>query len=258
MTAGAVARNRKLAGAGIFLAAAFVVFLLLRPGEPVSAPVGAAEALTRTTAAPAEPVAAPPASAAPVGESAKLYAALGEAMNSVYEAERVVDENAASVDLQSVLTPAKLGTSAGRRSLLVTLDRAAEIAELRQHVTERNLERVRDAAAAAPVAQNATQDFLEAFDARATVTLRAGDQLHAMELQSISTARHLVAFMEQNQSSYQLRDDALTFSSQGMQVQYMHYLTQVGQLLQRETWSRGHVMAAQQDQAQLVEALKGG
>ena len=224
----------------------------------MSVPVGAAESLTRPAAALVEPVAAPPPVAAPVVESARLYAALGQAINSVYEAERVVDENAASVHIQGALKPAKLGTSAGRQALLVMLDRAAEIAELRQQVTERNLERVRAAAVAAPVAQDATQDFLKAFDAHAAVTLRAGDQLHSMELQSISTARKMVAFMEQNQSNYQLHDDALSFSSQGMQVQYMHYLTQVGQLLQRQTRARDLVMAAQQDQSRLVEALKGG
>lgn len=257
MTGNAIRSSRNLAAAGILLAAAFAVILPWRHGQPAPVLVKAVAPLPQT-AAPAQPVQRPPSSTAAAGESARLHAALSEAMNSVTEAERVVEQNAASLDLPSLLKPAILATSAGRQSLLVTLDRATEIANLRLKLTEQNLERVRSAAAAAPVAQDLTRDFLEEFDAHAAVTLRAGDQLHAMELQSISTARHLVAFMEQNQSNYQLRDDALSFSSQGMQVQYMHYLTQVGQQLQRESRAHALAMAAQQDQARLVEALQGG
>jgi hypothetical protein len=200
----------------------------------------------------------PRVNAATNGESARLHAALGDAMSSVSDAERVVDESSASLDLESLLQPKKLGTADGRQSLLGMLERAEELSNLRRQVAGENLERVRTAAIAAPVAPVVAQDFLQAFDVHAVETLRAADQLHEMELQSIATSRHMITFMEQNQARYQLRGDSLMFSSQGMQVQYMHYLTQVGQMLQRQTKARGHAVAARRDQAQLVESLAGG
>ncbi|HEX6396616.1 MAG TPA: hypothetical protein VFZ95_04275 [Steroidobacteraceae bacterium] len=218
--------------------------------------VSAVPAVRTTVAADAHT--AMQADPAPNEESARLHAALGDAMGSVTEAERVVDESSASVDLASLLKPENLGSAAGRRSLLGMLERAEEISNLRRQVAAENLERVRSAALAAPVAPTVTQDFLQAFDAHATRSLRAADQLHEMEAQSIATARHMIAFMEQNQSRYHLRGDSLTFTSQGMQVQYMHYLAQVGQMLQRQTRAQGLAVAARQDQAQLVESLAGG
>lgn len=179
-------------------------------------------------------------------------------MSSVTESERVVDENVASLDLQSLMKPANLGTADGRRTLLSMLERAEEIANLRIQLTEQNLQRVRSAAVAAPVAPDVTRDFLQTFDAHAVATSRAAEQLRDMELQSVSTARHMIAFMAQNVPNYRLNGDALMFKSQGMQVQYMHYLAQVGQMLQRETRARGLDVAARQDQARLVQSLAGG
>jgi HAMP domain-containing protein len=253
---GRKSRKGKLAAAGVILAAAFVTFWHFRT-EPTTQPVRArARAVAATLPADAPP--APPVIAAANEETARLHAALGDAMSSVTDAERVVDESNASLDLEGLLQPKKLGTAAGRESLLGMLERAEEFSKLRRQVTGENLERVRTAALAAPVAPLVAQDFLQAFDVRAVETLRAADQLHEMELQAIATSRHMIAFMEQNQARYQLRGDSLMFSSQGMQVQYMHYLTQVGQMLQRQTRARGLAVAARQDQAQLVESLAGG
>jgi hypothetical protein len=254
-----VAHSRSLnyAAAGIVLAAAFIVVLRSRTAQPDATPLSAPLAAV-SPATPADIRSAPPSLAASPAEAARLRAALGEAMNSVSEAERVVDEAVASLDFTSLLKPANLGSAAGRQSLLGMLERAEEIANLRRQVTEQNLERVRLAAAAAPVAPGTSQEFLRTFEVRALTTSRAAEKLHDMEMQTISTARHMIAFMEQNPSNYRLHDEAVTFNSQGMQVQYMHYVTQVGQLLQRETRARGLDVAARQEQARLVEALEGG
>jgi hypothetical protein len=243
-----------IAAAGVLLAAVLVFALpswhrqaapQQRPGIQVS--VDSAAENFRV------PGPAPPSSA-----HRALYLALSEPIGAIAASDRIVDQNAESVELTRLVQPLELASAPGRVGLRELLSRAEEVAELRLEITEQNFARLRDAAQKAPVDASATRSFVGSFDAQAERTRVASEQLFETQRQAIATGRRLLAFMEDNRALYDVAEGGVRFRSAALQDQFSHYLSQTGQILKREQSMRNQVIVARQEQQQLLRALDAG
>jgi hypothetical protein len=148
--------------------------------------------------------------------------------------DRALADLAAGIDLRALVAQPMIATPGGRTQSLQQLDRAEEVAHARLANAKRSMDLIRSAAVAAQVDARVKSDFVSQFDQFAGKSLALSQKLHTIQLQAISIARGLIAFMDENQSGYEVQDDKATFGSQALLVQFSHYLTRTSQVLQRE------------------------
>jgi hypothetical protein len=185
-----------------------------------------------------------------------LYLALSEPLGAIADSDRIVDQN--SVELASLVQPAKLSSARGRAELRELLSRAEEVADLRLEISEQNLRRIRDAAQRAPVDPRVTSSFVVELDAQAERTRAVSEQLFETQRQAVVAGRRLLAFMEDSRAAYEVAAGSVSFRSAALQVQFNHFLSQTGQILKREHAVRTQEIAARRAQERLLYALNEG
>jgi hypothetical protein len=155
-----------------------------------------------------------------------------------------LEELAASVDLRAAVSSENAGTPNGRL-VSATLLQHAEESEIRVHdLIVQSAMRARAAADSRPV-----RDDVRAVTDR---TVMLAGRLRDTRLQAIATARHMLAFMEENAGAYEIRDGAVRFLHASDQVQFSHFQVSTTRVLGEELLVRDETTDALAEQEQLL------
>jgi hypothetical protein len=220
-----------LAGGGALLG-----YRLVGTGaHPPAAPAPA------TLAADASPAAAPVVDAAARLESLPSTA--------VQAASR---EIAASVDLREVIDSESCGSAEGRAASLATLA-SAETAAARVHeLVVQSVAQVREAVDDSRLDARTRDALRQDVEAATERTLMLAGRTHDIRLQAISTARSLVAFMEENAGGFEVRDGFIRFSRPAAQDQFNHFQVNTARVLAQEMQARNEMAQALVEQEALL------
>ena len=158
----------------------------------------------------------------------------------------------ATPDLRAVVSSENAGTPNGRLAASQLLQQAAGSVMRVHELVVQSVMRARLAADSAPLdsAQHLhlREDLLAATDR----TLLLADRFRDIRLQAISTARGMLAFMEDNAGHYEVRDGAVRFAKASDQVQFSHFQVNTSRVLGQEHLVRGETTDALTEQEQLL------
>jgi hypothetical protein len=161
-------------------------------------------------------------------------------------------ELAASADLRAAVSSRNTGTPNGRLAATQLLQQAEEsVIQVHDLIVQSVM--VARAAADSALLDPVERDHIRG-DVRAATdrTLMLAGKLKETRLQAITTARRMLAFMEENTGGYDVQDGTVRFSRASDQVQFSHFQVNTNRILQQEHLVRGETADALAEQEQLL------
>ena len=217
--------------------AAILAHRLLDTENEVTAAAPATTALDARAKPDASPV-PPSATSVEPAASAALQAAASEIE--------------ASIDLRAAVSSENCSTAQGRAASLAMLSAAETSAERLHQLVVQSVGLLRESAPDAKLDARRHDELRLDVAAATGRTLMLADRLRDIRLQAISTARSLIAFMEENAGGFEVRDGFVSFARQGAQDQFNHFQVNTSRVLAQELQARNETADALVEQQALL------